>query len=59
MSVKGIKPESKKPDVQPIGQKLEHKTLPYGISPTGYICYCRVCGKPFGSYKDVGNSPCE
>jgi hypothetical protein len=51
------KPKSPKPKVKPVGQR-KHKPVPYGISPTGYICYCRNCGKCFGSYKDVANSSC-
>lgn len=40
------------------GEERKHSPTSAGPNPYGYMCYCRNCGKTFGSYKDVAHSEC-
>ena len=37
----------------------EHKLKSAGINPYGYLCYCLICGKNFGDYKDAKREKCK
>ncbi len=40
-------------------EELKHLLWPYGPNPDGWMCYCRRCGKQFGTYKNAAHSPCQ
>jgi len=39
-------------------KKKRHSPTSMGPNPYGAMCYCRNCGKSFGTYKDVDHSEC-